>query len=99
MGRAVKCLIPALIFSLSFLFVSPATAGIVRGVGYIAAGVIEVPRSTLAGTVRSFPIGALTGALAGTVRGIVYLTRGAFELVGSAIPLAKKLIPLIPIFF
>ena len=79
-------------------FAQPASAGLVRGVAYLAAGVIEVPRATLTGAVRQFPIGIVTGALGGTLRGLGYLTRGVFEIVGAAIPIAKSVAPFIPIF-
>jgi len=66
----------------------------------LLAGLLEIPRSTLAGTFNGPPlIGTALGAVGGAINGIGYVTQGAFEILGSAIPLAKAVAPfLIPIF-
>jgi len=66
----------------------------------VVGGVLEIPRSTLAGTFSGPPIiGTLVGALSGAVNGVMMVATGAIETVVSAIPLAEKLAPLIPVFF
>lgn len=78
----------------------PAHADLIRGIGLLLAGLLEIPRATLAGTFNGPPvIGTALGALGGTINGIGYVTQGTLELLGSAIPLAKAVAPfLIPIF-
>lgn len=76
-----------------------AEAGIMRGVGYVAAGLFEIPRSVIAGTFGGPPIiGTVFGLVSGVFRTVGFATRGAMEIVGSAVPLAMKLVPLIPVF-
>ena len=66
---------------------------------YVVAGVLEVPRSTLAGTFGGPPIvGTLLGVVNGTLRGLGLVTRGALETVVSAAGLVRKYAPLVPIF-
>ena len=77
-----------------------AHAGIASGLMKIVMGVLEVPRATLAGTFSGPPIvGTVIGAVAGTLHGAFMVASGAIETVVSAIPLAAKAAPLIPIFF
>ncbi len=76
-----------------------AHAGLIRGVGRILAGVLEVPRSILVGTFTGPPIvGTLLGVVNGTVNGVMSIAGGALEIAGSAVPLAMKAAPLIPVF-
>jgi hypothetical protein len=81
----------------AILLVVPSTsasASLGRGLQYIIAGVLEIPRSTLAGTFGGFPIlGTVFGALGGVLRGAAMVTRGTLELI----PVAAKLAPLIPV--
>ena len=71
-----------------------------RGLMRIVGGVLEVPRSTLAGTFGGPPIiGTVVGALSGAFHGVLMAAGGAIETIVSAIPLASKLAPLIPVFF
>jgi hypothetical protein len=78
---------------------APGSADLIRGIQYIVAGLVEIPRSALVGTASGFPIvGTALGALTGAVRSVGLVTRGALEVVGTAIPLATKLAPLIPVF-
>lgn len=77
-----------------------AHADIVRGLMRIVGGLIEVPRSTLAGTFGGPPIiGTLVGALSGALNGVLMVAGGTIETVVSTVPLAAKLAPLIPVFF
>jgi len=70
-----------------------------RGVGYLASSIFEIPRATLAGTFGGPPIiGTVFGLVGGAFNTVGLLTKGAIEVVGSAIPLATKLAPLIPLF-
>ena len=85
----------------AFLFVPapPAQAGLVHGILSIIVGVLEIPRSTLAGTFSGPPIvGTLVGAVNGTLRGVGLVTGGALETVFSSAALAKKLAPLVLFF-
>jgi len=75
----------------------PAHADIVRGIGYILAGVLEIPRQTIGNAMNPPIIGAVFGALGGTLRGLGLVTRGTLEVVSTAIPMAIKLAPLIPL--
>ena len=77
-----------------------AHADMVRGLMRIVGGLIELPRSTLAGTFGGPPIiGTLVGALSGALNGVLMVAGGTIETVASAVPLAAKLVPLIPVFF
>ena len=96
---ARRCAVFAIVFGLWLFLAPPAHAGLLRGLMYMVAGILEVPRSALAGTVNGPPIvGTVFGALAGTVRGLGLLTRGAIETAGGAAGLALKAAPFIPIF-
>ena len=77
----------------------PAHANVLRGLVEIVAGVLEIPRSALVGTFTGPPIiGTVAGVLTGAVRGVGLLASGAFDLVSSAVPLALKAAPFIPIW-
>lgn len=93
---------PLLIVVLAAALLLPAPtaqAGVVRGIMSIVAGVLEVPRSTIAGTFGGPPIvGTLLGVVNGTFRGVALITHGVLETVVSSVGLAKKYAPLIPIF-
>ena len=70
-----------------------------RGLMYVVAGVLEIPRATVAGTFGGPPvIGTVFGAINGTVRGVGMVARGAIETVTSVAGLALKYGPIIPIF-
>ncbi len=93
--------ITVLLIAATILFMVPPTAhaDILRGLVEIVAGVLEVPRSTLAGTFSGPPIvGTLAGVLTGAVRGVGLLASGAFDVVAGVVPLAIKAAPFIPIF-
>jgi hypothetical protein len=76
---------------------APASAGVLSGLVRILGGIIEVPRSALAGTVSGFPVvGTAAGALIGVVRGAAMVTQGALETVVGAVPLALKALPFLP---
>lgn len=90
--RGVFILLAAMLLSAP---AAPASASLGRGLQYLIGGILEIPRSTLAGTFGGFPvIGTLFGAASGVLRGALMVTRGALELV----PVAAKLAPLIPVF-
>ena len=92
-ARRVACLV--LVILLLMAPAAPASASLGRGLQYIIGGVLEIPRSTLAGTFGGFPVvGTLFGAVGGVLRGALMVTRGALELV----PVAAKLAPMIPVF-
>jgi len=76
---------------------APAHANLFRGLGYIIAGVLEIPRQTLGNALNPPVLGAVVGALGGTLRGLGLVTRGTLEVVGTVIPMAIKLAPLIPL--
>ena len=74
----------------------PASADLMRGIGSVIAGVFEIPRATLAGTMNGPPlIGTLVGALGGTLNAISLLTSGLFDLAGSAVTLGVKAAPFV----
>ncbi len=97
--RVKRLLFTALFFSLITLCPQHAEAGIASGLLKIVAGVIELPRAILAGTFSGPPIvGTAMGVVVGAFNTVGLLAGGAIELVGSAVPLALKAAPLIPIF-
>lgn len=96
--RLMRRIVMAVLIAGSLCVGQPASAGLVNGVVNIVGGVLEVPRSILVGATQFFPLGAVLGALTGTVRGVGMVLHGTLEVIGSAIPIAKKLAPLIPIF-
>ena len=60
----------------------------------IMIGVLSLPLSILAGTVKGPPIiGTLAGALNGTVSGVGLVLSGAVDLLQAAVPLAKTVAP------
>lgn len=77
---------------------APASAGLIRGIQYLLAGVLETPRAAIAGTLQAPIVGTALGAMGGAVRSVGYLSRGVLEVVGGVIPLAFKLIPILPFF-
>ena len=93
-------LVPLVVVITLLVAMPDAHAAIGRAIGDLLAGVFELPRSTLAGTLSGPPIlGTVAGALGGAFRTVGYLVQGTFELVASAIPIAKAIGPfLIPIF-
>jgi hypothetical protein len=77
---------------------SPAHADIGRGIQYLFAGLVELPRSTLIGTVSGFPVlGTVFGVLGGAVRSVGLVSRGALEVLGGVVPFVGRLAPLIPV--
>ena len=78
-----------------------AHAALGRALGSLIAGLIEIPRATLAGTFGGPPVvGTVFGLLSGAVNTVGYLANGTLELAGSAIPLAKTIGPmLLPFLF
>ena len=92
----VRCIVVTVVVAVLLVVPAvPASASLGRGLQYIIGGVLEIPRSTLAGTFGGFPvIGTVFGAVGGVLRGALMVTRGALELV----PVAAKLAPLIPVF-
>ena len=82
------------------LLAPPAHADILRGIGKMISGVLQVPLSTLAGTFTGPPIlGTVIGALSGTFSGVGMALSGVLDLADSAIPIAKAVAPyLIPAF-
>ena len=87
----------ALVLALVLLGAAPAAeAGIIRAIQYLVAGVFEIPRSALVGTVNGPPIlGTAVGVLGGTARTLGYALGGTLELAGTVIPLAKKAAPFV----
>lgn len=76
-----------------------AHAGILRGLLRVVGGVLELPRSVVAGTLRGpFIIGTLGGVVGGTLRGIGLITAGTIETGLSTAGMALKYVPLLPIF-
>ena len=88
--------------SVSLLFIQPvsAEADIIRGLGKMIMGVLQVPLSTLAGTFNGPPIlGTVFGTINGVVQGIGLVASGAIDLAASGVSIAKTVGPyLIPIF-
>jgi hypothetical protein len=65
----------------------------------IMAGVVSLPLGILDGTLRGpLLLGTVGGALRGAFNTVGFGLRGAFGLVSAAIPLAARLVPLIPVF-
>ncbi|HEX9780926.1 MAG TPA: hypothetical protein VGB20_06910 [bacterium] len=98
---ALRRVIPSVLaFLLVFAVLAPdAHANIFRGLGYLIAGILQLPVSTLAGTLGGPPvIGTVAGALGGAVRGVGLIGRGAFEIAGDAVGLAMRYGPLVPLF-
>ena len=92
--------VPLVVAAILFMAPPPAHANILRGLVEIVAGVLEIPRSALAGTFTGPPIiGTVAGLLTGAVHGVGLVASGAFDLVSSAVPLALKIAPFIPVFF
>ena len=72
----------------------PAEANLVRGVKRIVAGALQVPISTLVGTVTGPPIvGTVMGAANGVVQGVGLIAGGAVDLASAGIAIAKKVGP------
>ena len=82
------------------VFAPPAEADIIRGLGKVISGVLQVPLSTLAGTFNGPPlVGTVMGALTGTFNGVSLVASGLLDLAASAVPIVKTVAPfLIPIF-
>ena len=80
--------------------VPPAEADLIRGVGEVIGGVLQVPLSTLAGTFNGPPVvGTILGAVSGVINGVGLVARGAFDIAATAVPIAKAVAPfLIPVF-
>lgn len=77
----------------------PAQAGVFRGIQAVLAGILEVPISTLAGTFNGpLVLGTALGAVSGVINGAGLVASGVLELAASAVPIAKTLAPLIPLF-
>jgi hypothetical protein len=77
-----------------FLLATPAEAGLFGGIAKVITGVLSLPLSILAGTVKGPPIiGTLAGALNGTVSGVGLVLSGAVDLLQAAVPLAKTVAP------
>ena len=78
---------------------SVAHADLVRGLMRMVGGVLEIPRATMVGTFTGPPIvGTALGMLMGVVNGVTMVASGLVETVVSAVPLALKAAPLVPIF-
>ncbi len=74
-----------------------ASAGLVSGLMRIVGGVLEIPRSIVAGTLGGPPIvGTLAGVIVGAVRGTGMVAFGAVETAVGTIPLALKALPFLP---
>lgn len=66
----------------------------------ILAGVVEIPRAILAGTLGGPPIlGTVAGAIGGTINAVGLVAGGTLETAMSSIGLAKQFAWLAPIFF
>ena len=83
--------------SIGLLLLAPsAEAGIVRGLQEIVAGVLQVPLSTLAGTIGGPPIaGTLFGAASGLFNGVGLVASGALNIAFGAFGLAKSVAPFV----
>ena len=65
----------------------------------VVGGVLEVPKDAIVGTFSGPPlIGTAVGAVVGVLRGTAMVASGALETVISAIPIAAKAAPWIPVF-
>ncbi|MBI3020460.1 MAG: hypothetical protein HYY59_00445 [Candidatus Omnitrophica bacterium] len=74
----------------------PAEADLIRGVGKIIGGVLQLPLSTLAGTFNGPPIiGTIAGAVTGLVSGVGLVTHGTLELLASGVSIAKTVAPFV----
>ena len=76
-----------------------ADNGLVGGIVDLVSGVFAIPMGVLGGTFSGPPIiGTVGGALQGTLQAVSLAARGTLKLVGVAVPLAAKVVPLIPLF-
>lgn len=67
---------------------------------HVVAGVLEIPRAALAGTLGGPPLlGTAIGALGGTIRAVGLVAGGTLETAMSTVGLAKQFAWLAPIFF
>ena len=83
----------ALVFALA-VSTPRAEAGLVRGIQEIVAGVLQVPLSTLAGTLGGPPIaGTLFGAASGLFTGVGLVADGALNVAFGAFGVAKMVAP------
>ncbi|MBI2093272.1 MAG: hypothetical protein HYT88_00910 [Candidatus Omnitrophica bacterium] len=80
----------------SFLIVPVAEANPIRGLFKMVAGVLQVPLSTLVGTVSGPPIvGTVLGAVNGTVSGVGLVLGGAWEVAAFGVDAAKAAAPFV----
>lgn len=71
-----------------------AHAGLINGIQSIVMGVLQPPIGLLVGTVKGAPIvGTLQGTVLGLAQGVAMVGKGAVEVVGSAVPIAKSVVP------
>ena len=94
-----RCVLAAALLAVGLVAMpGRADADLIRGLGTIISGVFAVPEGIIAGTLNGPPIiGTIVGALAGTLNGVKMVTFGTLEVAGSAVPLALKLLPFLPL--
>ena len=99
---ASRRLAKAVLLTLVLVLMRPliAHADVVRGLMRVVSGVFELPKDVLVGTLGGPPIiGTVGGVVIGALRGTAMIVSGALEATLSAIPVAAKLAPYIPVFF
>lgn len=73
-----------------------AEAGILRGIQEVVTAIVQVPMSTLAGTLHGPPvIGTVVGAAQGLLGGIGLLASGALNIGFGALGIAKTAAPFV----
>ncbi len=73
-----------------------ASADIVRGLGRVIAGILEVPRATLVGTLSGPPIfGTAVGLLGGALSGVQLVVGGVLDVASSVVGIGMKAAPYI----
>ena len=82
------------------LVIAPARAdaSVFGGLGKIISGVLAVPEGLVTGTLHGPPIvGTIVGTVMGALNGVKLITFGTLETAASAVPLALKLLPFLPL--
>ena len=73
-------------------FAADSNAYILRGVAKILGAAFQVPGGILKDSVRSFPLGIVTGAVKGTFQTFWGVLSGSLDVARGAAPYAKYLV-------
>ena len=77
------------------VFTTPVHAAVnqvLRGAGRTLFSVVEIPKSIVQQSTRSFPLGIVTGTVQGTYRAVAGTVSGVVDMAVGAAPYAKYLI-------